>query len=79
MGTGLVVTLWPRTNGSVSLKQEPWPGSPQASNRPWCSRASSMLIARPSPVPPDRRTREGSARQNRLNTSFSSPGRSPTP
>jgi hypothetical protein len=38
-----------------------------------------MLIARPRPVPPDRRTRDGSDRQNRLKTSFSSPGRSPTP
>ncbi|OBK48383.1 two-component sensor histidine kinase [Mycobacterium sp. 1081908.1] len=78
-GSGLVVTLWPRTRGSVSRKQAPWPGSPHASSRPWCSRASSMLIARPSPVPPERRTRDGSERQNRLNTSFSSPGRSPTP
>ena len=78
-GSGLVVTLWPRTSGSVSRKQAPLPGSPHASSRPWCSRASSMLIARPSPVPPERRTRDGSERQNRLNTSFSSPGRSPTP
>ena len=79
MGSGLVVTLWPRTSGSVSRKQAPSPGSPHASSRPWCSRASSTLIARPSPVPPERRTRDGSERQNRLNTSFSSPGRSPTP
>lgn len=79
MGSGLVVTLWPRTSGSVSRKQAPSPGSPHASSRPWCNRASSTLIAKPSPVPPDRRTREGSERQNRLNTSFSSPGRSPTP
>lgn len=64
-------------------KRQPEAGSlaglAHASSRPWCSRASSMLIARPSPVPPDRRTRDGSERQNRLNTSFSSPGRSPTP
>ena len=78
-GSGLVVTLWPRTSGRVSRKQAPLPGSPHASSRPWCSRASSMLIARPRPVPPERRTRDGSERQNRLNTSFSSPGRSPTP
>ena len=78
-GSGLLVTLCPRTSGSVSRKQAPLPGSPHASSRPWCRRASSMLMARPRPVPPERRTRDGSARQNRLNTSFSSPGRRPTP
>ena len=30
-------------------------------------------------VPPERRTRDGSERQKRLKTSFSSPGRRPTP
>ena len=50
IGSGLVVTLWPRTSGSVSRKQAPLPGSPHASSRPWCSRASSMLMARPRPV-----------------------------
>ena len=38
-----------------------------------------MLIDRPSPLPPLRRARDSSARQNRLNTSAASPGRSPTP
>ena len=58
-GNGLAVTLCPRTNGNVSRKHAPLPGSPHASSLPWCSRASSMEMARPSPVPPDRRTRGG--------------------
>ena len=78
-GNGLAVTLWPRTSGRVSRKQAPLPGSPHASSLPWCSRASSMVIASPRPVPPERRTRDGSERQKRLKTSFSSPGRRPTP
>ena len=36
-----------------------------------------MLIDRPRPVPPLRRARDGSARQNRLNTSAASPGPQP--
>ena len=43
-----------RSRGSVSRKQAPWPGSPQASSQPPCSRASSSEIARPRPVPPGR-------------------------
>ena len=69
-----VVTLGPRISGRVNRKQAPVPGSPQASSRPWCRRASSMLIARPSPVPPERRTRDGSERQNPAEHHFSSPG-----
>ena len=36
-----------------------------------------MLIDRPSPLPPLRRARDSSARQNRLNTSAASPGPQP--
>ena len=34
IGSGLVVTLCPRTSGRVIRKQAPLPGSPQASSRP---------------------------------------------
>ena len=50
------------------------PGRPQACSHPPCRRASSRLIDRPRPVPPVRRLRDGSARQNRSNTSAASPG-----
>ena len=65
--------------GSVSRNTAPRPRSPQACSQPLCSRASSRLIASPSPVPPVSRLRDGSPRQNRLNTSAASPGRRPDP
>ncbi len=68
---------WPAVRGRVSLNTEPRPFSPHAWSQPPCSRASSSAMARPRPVPPVVRARDGSARQNRSKTSCSSPGAEP--
>ena len=59
----------PTVRGRVSRNAAPCPSSPQACSQPPCSRASSTAMDRPRPLPPLRRARDSSARQNRLNTS----------
>src|SRR5690606_11314598 len=65
--------------GNVSRKFEPWPGFDHTSSTPPCTVASSRAIARPSPVPPSVRFREGSARQNRSKTRATASSFMPTP
>ena len=73
-GSGDWVIRPPRWRGRVSRNRAPSPGAPEACSQPPCNRASSSEMARPSPVPPVCRCRDGSARQNRLKTSPASPG-----
>ena len=51
-GSGLTASGSPTARGSVSRNADPRPGSPHACSQPPCRRASSMLIDRPSPLPP---------------------------
>lgn len=52
-------------SGMWSVKVAPAPGALSAVMVPPCASAISRAIARPSPLPPDARERDLSARQNR--------------
>lgn len=56
----------------VTRQQYQEPGALPTAERtrivPWCSKASVMAMAKPNPVPPVTREREGSLLQNRSNT-----------
>src|SRR4051794_6521791 len=78
-GNGLASKAPATRRGSVMRKAAPTPGSPHACNHPPCSRTSSSAMASPRPVPPVVRARDGSPRQNRVNTRPASPGLSPIP
>ena len=44
-------------SGSHTVKQEPWPTALSTATAPPCSSASSLTMARPSPVPSNFRAR----------------------
>ncbi len=45
-------TLTALSNGSVTLKVDPWPGTLATSNEPPCASTSDFAIVSPKPVPP---------------------------
>src|SRR5690606_10752272 len=79
-GTGEDPTsVSPRRRGRVRRKHVPSPSCDHTSSSPPWMRASSSEIARPRPVPPVVRWREGSARQKRSKTRSTCSGFMPTP
>ena len=52
----------------IAKNQVPSPTAERTRIVPWCSKASVMAMAKPNPVPPVTREREGSLLQNRSNT-----------
>ena len=78
-GSGEVSRIAPTLFGKVRRNWAPIAGRPHAVSQPPCRFASSIAIARPSPVPPTVRARAASPRQKRWKTCLAWLASNPTP